>query len=113
MIETKILSYLQTELNTTDVYLETPKGKDTCVVFQIVDRSSENLIDAVTVRIYSYGPSKVLAAQLDENVRRAMYDITDLTDISSVKLGGGGDTFDTSLKLYRYQSYFNLTYMEE
>lgn len=113
MIETTILNYLQVELNTTKVYLETPANADDCVVFQIVDRSRENLIDAVTVRLWSYGKTKEEAAVLDNLVRKAMYEITDLTDISSSTLGGGGDTFDASLKLYRYQCYFNIVYMEE
>lgn len=113
MIEEIILNYLQTELNTTSVYLETPANPDKSVVFQIVDRSRENFIDAVTVRIWSYASTKAEAAVLDALVRKAMYDITDLTDISSSTIGGGGDTFDASLKMYRYQCYFNVTYMEE
>lgn len=114
MIENKILDYLQRTLNTTYVYLETPKTSHASyVVFQIVDRSRSNLIDAVTVRLWSYGKNKEEAAQLDKMVRDAMYNITDVDDISASTLGGGADDYDTSLNRYRYSSYFNLTYMEE
>lgn len=114
MIENKILDYLQRKLNTTYVYLETPKTSHASyVVFQIVDRTRTNFIDAVTVRLWSYGKTKEEAAQLDQQVRNAMYDITDLSDISSSSLGGGADDYDTSLNKYRYSSYFNITYMED
>ena len=114
MIENKILDYLQRKLNTTYVYLETPKTSHASyVVFQIVDRTRTNLIDAVTVRLWSYGKTKEDAALLDQQVRNAMYDITDLSDISSSSLGGGADDYDTSLNKYRYSSYFNITYMED
>lgn len=114
MIETKILDYLQRTLDTTYVYLETPKtSHNSFVVFQIVDRTRENLIDAVTVRLWSYGKTKEEAATLDDLVRKAMYDITDVADISSSTLGGGADEYDLSLNKYRYSSYFNITYMEE
>jgi hypothetical protein len=114
MIETKILDYLQRKLNMTYVYLETPKtAHASYVVFQIVDRTRENYIDAVTVRLWSYGKTKEEAASLDELVRNAMYEITDVTDISSSTLGGGADDYDTSLNKYRYSCYFNITYMEE
>ena len=114
MIETKILDYLQRTLNTTYVYLETPKTSHASyVVFQIVDRTRTNLIDAVTVRLWSYGKTKEEAATLDSLVRNAMYDFADVNNISSSTLGGGADDYDTDLNRYRYSSYFNITYMEE
>lgn len=114
MIETQVLNYLKTALGMNEIYLETPEDiSSPFVVFQIVDRSRENLIDAVTIRFWSYGDSKVTAALLDETVREKMYAIPEeINNISSSKLGGSADNYDTTLKLYRYQSYFNLTYME-
>lgn len=114
MIEYKILDYLQRTLDYAYVYLETPKTSHASyVVFQIVDRTRTNMINAVTVRLWSYGKTKEDAAILDEAVRKAMYDITDVVDISSSTLGGGADDYDESLKKYRYSCYFNLTFMED
>ena len=115
MIEYIISEYLRDTLEMDGVYLEVPKKNvpDEFVVFQIVDRSRDRLIDAVTVELYSYGPTKEKAAQLDERVRGAMYDITGLDEVSASRLGGGNDAPDTTLKRYRYRSYFNLTYMED
>ncbi len=114
MIEYIISNYLREALHMDAVYLETPKTMpDECVVFHIVDRSRERMIDAVTVELYSYGKTHEKAAELDERVRGAMYDITGLDEVSASRLGGGNDAPDTTLKRYRYRSYFNLTYMED
>ena len=51
MIETRIREYLLSNMYTA-VYLETPKTMpDECVIFRIVDRIWQNLIDKVTVEI--------------------------------------------------------------
>lgn len=113
MIETDILNYLKNILDISDVYLETPKTlPNEFIVFSIVDRSRNNLIDAVTVEIYSYSTTKAKACKLDARVRNAMYGFTDCDNISSSKLGGGNDAYDTTLKKSRYRCYFNVTYME-
>lgn len=113
MIEVDILQYLMTELGSDNVCLEIPKDMPSeFVVFQIVDRSRENLIDAVTVRFWSYAKTKAEAAVLDAKVRGAMQDFDERPNISRSKMDGGRDDYDTSLKRYRYQCYFNITYME-
>lgn len=101
-------------LGTNNVFLETPKSfSGDFVVLQIVDRSQENHVDAVTAAIYSYADSKLDSATLDERVRKAMEDFDEVTDISSCRISGGNDAPDTALKKYRYRSYFNITYMED
>lgn len=110
IIETKIIAYLSGKLG-MDVYPEIPKNPpERFVAVQIVDRSRENMIDAVTVEIYSYAESKLETIELDELVREAMLDMPHDPDISSCKLGGGNDSPDTALKRNRYRSYFNITY---
>lgn len=114
MIEKTIRDYLRTKLSTNNVFFETPKTFDgECLVVQIVDRSFENLIDSVTAVIYAYADRKQDSAALDEKVRKAMRDFDTEWDISSCKLSGGNDAPDTTLKKYRYRSYYNITYMEE
>lgn len=113
MIETQIRNYLMGKLN-KNVYLEIPKNMpDECVVFTIVDRSRENLIDAVTASFYSYAKTNAQACALDESVRQVMQDFDGEYNISSSKLSGGNADQDTTLKRYRYRCYFNVTYMED
>ena len=114
MIEKIVLDYLKDKLNMSEIYLETPKVLPSeYILFTVVDRDRANLIDAVTIEFYSYSTSKLNACLLDELVRKAMYDITDLANVSASRLGGGNDAFDTTLKKYRYRCYFNITYTED
>ena len=114
VIEKIIRDYLKTKLQTNNVFLETPKTiASDCVIINIVDRSKENRIDAVTASVFSYGSSKLDAATLDERVRKVMEDFDERVEISACKLTGGSDSPDTALKKYRYRSNFNITYMED
>lgn len=110
IIEAKIIAYLSDRLG-MDVYPEIPKNPpERFAAVQIVDRSRENMIDAVTAEIYSYGKSKLDTIELDSLVREAMLDISAEPDIMACHFGGGNDSPDTALKRYRYRSYFNITY---
>lgn len=112
MIEKIIRDYLLEKLD-VNVYLEIPDSMpDEFVVINIIDRSRENYIDAVTADIHSYASDKLSAIKLDNSVRNAMYDFIDVDEISACKLGGGNDSNDTSIKRYRYRAFFNITYME-
>ena len=110
LIEVTIKNYLDGVLD-VPVSLEIPKETSSAfVVFQITDRDKVDLINKVTVRLYSYGQSNYQAALLDEKVREAMENITDLNEVFSSKIGGGGANIDNTLKKYRYTCYYNLTY---
>ena len=109
MIETTVKTYLDTALEGIPVYLETPNdtsGK--FIVFQLIERGKEDLINEATLEFRSYADSKYDAAVLDEALREAM-DTLNESDITT-KLGGGNDDLDTTLKKYRYRCYYNLYY---
>ena len=112
LIEERIRDFLLSELSEDNigVYLETPQTlPQSFVVLQIAERDEENYINGVTMEFRSYAQSKYEAAILDEKVRNAMKTLHEGSDISA-KLGGGNDSTDTALKMYRYRSYFNLYY---
>lgn len=120
MIEKTVLKYLDEQLNGNQsstpfpVYMEEPKNKPgTYVVLQILDRGRTDFIDAVTFNIRSYGASMLKAAELNEKVKKAMYDITRLDDVSSSKCGGGGQALEVTTNRYAYECVFNLYYMED
>ena len=50
------------------------------------------------------------AAMLNEKVKKVIGDITDLNDISSVKLNSDYNYTDTARKKYRYQAVFDFVY---
>lgn len=112
LIEQTVKEYLDTVYANTGigVYLEIPKSMpDKFIVFQLIDRDEENLIDEVTIEFRSYAPSKLEAATLDESLREAMKTLHEGSSITC-KLGGGNDDTDTVLKKYRYRCYYNLYY---
>lgn len=112
LIEERVKGFLDAEFadDEIQVYLEIPKTiPSSFVVFQLIERGRENLINACTLEFRSYAPSKYEAALLDEKVRDAMDKLHETTDITT-QLGGGNDNPDTSLKRYRYRCYYNLFY---
>ena len=110
LIEKTIRDYLLEKIANVPIEVEEPTNKDKYVVFRVVERGKDDLINAVTVEFFSYGKSKLEAAMLDEEVRTAMENMAELDSIFSSKLGGGNDSYNTDLKKYRYRSYFNIYY---
>lgn len=110
LIEKTIRDYLLEKIANVPIEVEEPTDKDKYVVFRVVERGKDDLINEVTVEFFSYGKSKLEAAMLDEEVRTAMENMAELDSIFSSKLGGGNDSYNTDLKKYRYRSYFNIYY---
>jgi hypothetical protein len=113
MIEIDVKRYLSSKL-TVPVYAgEEPKNKPLeYVVLKVIDNGRENGIDAVTFNIVSHSTTLQQASALNNEVKQAMYGITELDNISSSKCGGGGQAINQITKQYAYESVFNLHYME-
>ncbi len=113
MIESTVTKYLNEVLD-VPAYMEEPKNKPPeYVVLQVIDSGRTNYIDAVTFNITSYSTSLLKAAQLNNMVKNAMYDIISINNISSSKFGGGGQEIKQTTKQYAYYCIFNLFYTEE
>lgn len=112
MIESVVISYLNSKLN-VPVYAEEPTRKNAeYVTVKSIDNGRVDFIDAVTLNIVSVSTSLENAAKLNKQVKDAMYDIISLDNVSSSKCGGGGQRVDTSTKRYECECIFNLYYME-
>jgi len=113
MIEKNVIKYLKSKL-TVPVYMgEAPAKKpQEYVVLEVIDGGRVNYIDAVTFNIMSYSTTLLNAAELNQSVKEAMYNIVELDQVSSSKCGGGGQSIDTAIKGYAYECIFNLVYME-
>lgn len=111
MIEVDIIRYLSNALGIS-VTSEKPTRKPTeYVVIEKIDGGRINYIDAITISIMSYSDTLLNAAKLDEKVQEAMFNIIELENVSSCKLGGGGQSIDRQTKEYAYESIFNIVYM--
>ena len=110
-IEAVIIGYLQTALETENVYAEMPEK--TPAYFFVVDKtgsSTEDELCTSTVAIQSYAASKAEAAELNEDLKEAMNDITELDGISACYLNTDYNLTNKAKKQHRYQAVFDITH---
>lgn len=107
MIEMTICNYLSTKLD-CQVLPEKPKRPFGRMVF--VERTGGNgrFIKNTTIAIQSYGTSMYEAAELNEEVIRAMESIWELNEVVKVDLNQNYNFTDTTTKEYRYQAVFDV-----
>lgn len=107
MIEMTICNYLSTKLD-CQVLPEKPKRPFGRMVF--VERTGGNgrFIRNTTIAIQSYGTSMYEAAELNEEVIRAMESIWELNEVVKVDLNQNYNFTDTTTKEYRYQAVFDV-----
>lgn len=110
MIEITIKDHMADRLG-VPIYFEFPnKPPDTFVVLKVSGNGRENLLDAATLVADSYAPSMLEAAKLNDRVKTALDELTDLSEISSSRRAGDYPVFDTKNKKYRYQAVQNITH---
>lgn len=113
MIEETVIAYLNTKLVNIPVYMEKPEEKPASyVVIRTLDQGRKDFIDAVTLEFTSFAPDLLEAMKLNDSVKKAMYDIISLGNISSSKLGGNSQAIQTNTKEYAFECIFNLYYKE-
>lgn len=113
MIESQVISHLNSELETPS-FMEEPQNKPReYIVAQVIDSGRTNYIDAATFNIVAYAASLERAAELIGEVKHAMYRITSISNISASRFGGGGQEINIQTKQYAYYCIFNLFYTED
>lgn len=117
MIEKTILDYL-TEYFTADgidVFMQMPEtvenpGNRKFILLEKTGSSRANHIFTATVAIQSYAPTLYEAAQLNEQVKAAMFNIITLDEITRIDLNSDYNFTDTETKQPRYQAVFDLSH---
>lgn len=110
MVEGLIIEYLNENLS-CGAYDEIPeKAPEEFVVVQKTGSSRVNRIDSATFALQSYSASKLEAALLNEEVKKAMDKLVELPKISKSALNGDYDFTDSSTKRYRYQAIYQITH---
>ena len=112
MIEELLTEYLSDYLS-APIFVSIPKDYPSS--FLVIDKTGGaqvNHIKSATVAIQSYSKtSKLEAAQLNEDVKKAMlYDIPAESEIASIRLNSDYDFTDVTSKLYRYQAVFDIKF---
>lgn len=111
MIEQIVLDYLTDKL---DVQVDMERREQTIpiVIIEKTAGGRENLLNNATIAIQSYGNTLLEAAELNEEVKTAMYDITELDKITYASLNSDYNYTDTTTKDYRYQAIFDIYYVD-
>lgn len=109
MIEKIVLDYLKNKLE-VDCYMEVPKNKSTFILIEKTGSSQNDRIFDATIAIQSYDTSMLKAAKLNEKVKEAMLDISDLNEICRCRLNSDYNYTDTETKKYRYQAVFDIVH---
>ena len=96
-------------------YMERPEKKpdDMYIIVEKTGSELENHLPDATIAISSYGPSLYEASVLNDAVKHVMMSIPELAEVSAVRLNSDYNFTSTTLKEYRYQAVFVLTYYEE
>lgn len=115
MIELTVLNYLQTCFTTSagsiPVYMEMPEEMpETFLLVEKTGGGSTNRIDRATFAIQSYAPTLYEAAALNETVKGYLDAMPDTEPVSRCKLNSDYNYTDTTLKRYRYQAVYDLTF---
>lgn len=108
MIEKIILDYLSAVM-TVPVKMEAPENPpaEFCVI-EKTGSDVSNHIKRATVAVQSYAASLYQAAELNEEVKAAMENLSALPEISKVSLNSDYNFTDTQTKKYRYQAVFDI-----
>lgn len=110
-IEAKVIEYLKTALDTNAVYAEIPETHPE--EFFVIDKTGSRTVDHIctsTIAIQSYGPSKLRAAELNEDLKTAMEGIIALDQIGGCHLDTDYNFTNIAKKQHRYQAVFFITH---
>lgn len=110
MIELTILNYLKGKLD-CPVTMEREDGMvgEYCFI-EKTSSGRGNYIDNASIAVQSYGSSLYNAAELNERVKKTMFDAIELDNIVSISLNSDYNFTDTQRKEHRYQAVFNIVY---
>lgn len=110
MIEKILLDYLTGVLD-VPVYIEIPEHP--AAEYVAIDKTGggrTNYINTATFAVQSISTTLYKAAELNEAVKTAMYNLIYVADVSRVELNSDYNYTDTDRRAYRYQAVFDITY---
>lgn len=112
MIELVIKNYLETKFTDIPIVFEVNDHLNGAFILVEKTGSKDDIehMGEATIAIQCYELSMFEAAQLNEQIKDAMYDIIALSSISKCSLNSDYNYTDTTTKHYRYQSIWDVVY---
>lgn len=113
MIEATVRSFLLERFPEIQTALEKPPGPpETYILIEKTGGRNENRLRQATLAVQSIAPSLYEAAQLNEQVKAAMEELTELTNVFSCRCDSDYNFTDAESRERRYQAVFRITYKE-
>lgn len=110
MIELIIKNHLEKNLK-VPVYLEMQENMpDSFVIFEKTSGGQKNKINSASFAFQSYGKSMYEAARLNEELKTAVFNLQWNKEVGGVRLNSDYNFTDTTIKRYRYQAVFDISY---
>lgn len=110
MIEVIVLEYLNDRLK-CPVYMERPeKAKAPYILVEKTGSGRDGYIYSATLAIQSYGQTLYQAAELNEQVKKALDQLACLDDVCRSDLNSDYNFTDPTTKQPRYQAVYNITH---
>lgn len=109
MIAKTLLDYLDEHL-LVPAYMEAHSELTDYVLIDQTGSSRENHIVTTTLAIQSYGQTLYQAMLLNESVKQAMEDFTQLPEVTRVELQTDYNFTNTTTKQYRWQAVYLITH---
>ena len=111
MIETVLLDYLETELESVPVYMMRPRNPpSTWVLLDKTGSGTSTHIRTATFAVQSYGPSLYDAADLNETVKELIENMPATEDVSRAEITTDYNSTNPTTKEYRYTAVAQITY---
>lgn len=112
MIEKIILDYLSERLS-CPVVMERDNNSAPFVLLEKTGSGRTDRINSATIAVQSYGESLYKTAELNEQVKTILENITELDTVTRCALNSDYNFTDTETKDYRYQALFDFKYIME
>lgn len=112
MIEKTILGHLSAALDVPCYMERPPHAPDRFVLLEKTGESRENYISTAILAVQSYAPHMMEAAELNEQVKAAMFEAVRLAGVAAVRMNSDYNFTDTAMRGYRYQAVFDVTHYE-
>lgn len=111
MIEEIIYKHLS-EAMSVPVSFEVPESApETFIVLEKTGSSTpDGFLETDTIAVQSYAATMIGAVNLNDEVKSAMRTLTSVDTVTKVSLNSDYNFTDTSMKRYRYQAVYDVTY---
>ena len=110
MIEEIVYNYLKDKLSAPVFVFKQEQMPDRFVYLEKTSGAEKEHLPNATIAFQSYGLSLFDAASLNEEVKKVVKNMIELSEISAVKLNADYNYTDIQSKKYRYQAVFDIYY---